>query len=104
MSTGLITSLSMTPAVEKLQSKAVSASKDFEALLISQMLQSVREEGSGWLGTGEDEASDAAFGLGEQQLGRALTAGGGLGLSHVIEQGLQSQSTKANARPPIADQ
>ena len=68
--------------------KGAKAAKDFEALLISQMLQSMREEGSSWLGTGDDKASDAAFGLGEQELARALTAGGGLGLSKLIASGL----------------
>lgn len=69
--------------------KSTKAAKDFEALLIGQMLQSVREEGSSWLGTGEeDKASDAAFGMGEQQLARALSEGGGLGLSKVIASGL----------------
>ena len=70
--------------------KSTKAAKDFEALLIGQMLQSVREEGSSWLGTGEDDkASDAAFGMGEQQLALALAQGGGLGLSKVIASGLE---------------
>jgi Rod binding domain-containing protein len=76
-----------TDAKERL--KAAGASKDFEALLIGQMLRSVREEGSGWLGTGEDEASSTAFGLGEEELAKALTASGGLGLSRIIEAGLR---------------
>jgi Rod binding domain-containing protein len=75
--------------VSELQ-KSAKAAKDFEALLIGQMLQSVREEGSSWLGTGEDDkASDAAFGMGEQQLALALAQGGGLGLSKVIASGLE---------------
>ena len=54
------------------------------------MLQSVREEGSSWLGAGEeDKASDAAFGMGEQQLALALANGGGLGLAKVIASGLE---------------
>jgi Rod binding domain-containing protein len=75
--------------VSELQ-KSTKAAKDFEALLIGQMLQSVREEGSSWLGAGEDDkASDAAFGMGEQQLALALADGGGLGLSKVIASGLE---------------
>jgi Rod binding domain-containing protein len=70
--------------------KSTKAAKDFEALLIGQMLQSVREEGSSWLGAGEeDKASDAAFGMGEQQLALALANGGGLGLAKVIASGLE---------------
>jgi Rod binding domain-containing protein len=70
--------------------KSTKAAKDFEALLIGQMLQSVREEGSSWLGAGDDDkASDAAFGMGEQELARAIADGGGLGLSKVIASGLE---------------
>jgi Rod binding domain-containing protein len=70
--------------------KSTKAATDFEALLIGQMLQSVREEGSSWLGAGEeDKASDAAFGMGEQQLALALANGGGLGLAKVIASGLE---------------
>jgi flagellar protein FlgJ len=75
--------------------KEAGASKDFEALLIGQMLRSVREEGSGWLGTGDDEASATAFGLGEEELAKALSAGGGLGLSKIIESGLAARSAAA---------
>jgi Rod binding domain-containing protein len=77
--------------------KETGASKDFEALLIGQMLHSVREEGSGWLGTGDDEASAAAFGFGEEQLARALTQSGGLGLSKVIATGLAAKNAAAMA-------
>jgi Rod binding domain-containing protein len=70
------------------QQKGVAAAKDFEALLIGQMLRSAREEGSGWLGTDNDDADSAAYGLGEDQLAKAMAAGGGLGLSKVIAAGL----------------
>jgi Rod binding domain-containing protein len=88
---GLASVASSLATPDKAQLKRAGASQDFEALLISQMLRSVREEGSGWMGTGDDEASSAAFGLGEEQLARALTARGGLGLSRVIDAGLQKQ-------------
>ncbi len=73
------------------QLKRTGAAHEFEALLVSQMLRSVREEGSGWLGTGEDQASEAAFGLGEEQLAKALSAGGGFGLSKIIDAGLKTK-------------
>lgn len=88
---GLSSVVSDMAAPDKAQLKRAGASKDFEALLIAQMLRTIREEGSGWMGTGDDEASSAAFGLGEEQLARALTARGGLGLSRVIEAGLKKQ-------------
>jgi Rod binding domain-containing protein len=79
--------------------KRAGAAKDFEALLVGQMLRSVREEGSGWLGTGDDQASSSAFGLGEEQLARALTNGGGLGLARVIEAGLKNQAGAVGGKP-----
>ncbi len=81
------------PAAVNNQRKGVAAAKDFEALLIGQMLRSAREEGSGWLGTDDDEAGSAAFSLGEDQLAKAMAAGGGLGLAKVIGAGLAQQTT-----------
>lgn len=79
------------------QQKGVAAAKDFEALLLGQMLRSAREEGSGWLGTDNDDADSAAFSLGEDQLAKAMAAGGGLGLSKVIAAGLAQQSPPATS-------
>jgi Rod binding domain-containing protein len=70
--------------------KRNGAAKDFEALLIAQLLHTVRGEGSGWLGSGEDQSSDAAFGLGEEELARSIASSGGFGLGKLIEQGLSS--------------
>jgi Rod binding domain-containing protein len=81
-----------TAAVDTAQLKRAGAAKDFEALLVGEMLRAVREEGSGWLGTGEDQSSEAAFGLGEDQLAQALSASGGFGLSKIIDEGLKKQT------------
>jgi Rod binding domain-containing protein len=78
-------------AVNTEQLKRTGAAKDFEALLLSQMLHSVREAGSGWLGAGEDQSSDAAFGLGEEELAKALSQSGGIGLAALIDAGLKQQ-------------
>jgi Rod binding domain-containing protein len=79
----------------KATQKQMGAAQDFEALLLGQMLHSMREEGSGWLGTGDDDASATAFGFGEDQLAKALTQGGGLGLSKIIAAGLAAKSASA---------
>jgi len=76
----------------KATQKEAGAAKDFEALLIGQMLRSVREEDSGWLGTGDDEAGSAAMGFGEEELAKAMAQGGGFGLAKVIESGLVARS------------
>jgi hypothetical protein len=83
------------PDTERL--RRTGAGKDFEALLIGQMMRSIREEGSGWMGTGEDKASDAAFGMAENEFARALSGSGvsgsgGFGLSKIIEKGLTARS------------
>jgi Rod binding domain-containing protein len=87
-----INPIDTTPPMDPAQLKRAGAAKDFEALLVGEMLRAVREEGSGWLGTGEDQSSEAAFGLGEDQLARALSASGGFGLSKIIDAGLKKQS------------
>lgn len=70
--------------------KRTGAAKDFEALLIAQMLKSMREGSSGWLGSGDDDqASDAAIGLGEESLAKAISSGGGLGLAAAIQKNIR---------------
>jgi len=46
-----------TAAVDTAQLKRAGAAKEFEALLVGEMLRAVPEEGSGWFGTGEDQSS-----------------------------------------------
>lgn len=69
--------------------KQSHAAADFESLLIAQMLRSIRTESSGWLGTGDDQSSEAAFGLGEEELAKAMASKGGFGLAKLIESGLR---------------
>jgi flagellar protein FlgJ len=70
--------------------KIQKAAKDFEALLIGQMLKSVRESsfGGGW-GT-SDQSGDVALDMAEQQLAQLMASNGGLGLAKVITQGLNN--------------
>ena len=65
------------------------AAQQFEALLLGQMLHSVREGGSNWLSSGEDSAGDCATDLAEQQFAAAMAQQGGLGLATLITKGLQ---------------
>jgi peptidoglycan hydrolase FlgJ len=70
--------------------KIAEAAKEFEALLLGQMLKSVREaDSSGWLGSGEDGASDCAMAIAEEQFAHVLSANGGLGLSSLVISGLR---------------
>lgn len=74
-------------------SKSANAAQQFEALLITQMLKSMRESGSGWLGTGEDKAGESAMGMAEEHLAASLSASGGFGIAHMIQQSLDQNST-----------
>jgi Rod binding domain-containing protein len=68
------------------------AAQQFEALLLSEIMQSERESGGGWLGSGEDSSGDSAVGFAEQQLALVLARQGGLGLAGLISSGLESSS------------
>ena len=97
-----LTGLTADPSAKEAR-KQTGAAQDFEALLIGQMLRSMREEGSGWLGTGDDDAAGAtAFAFGEEELAKALTKGGGLGLSKIIAAGLTAKSTQTERNVPAA--
>ncbi len=57
------------------------AAKQFEALMIAQLLKSARGDQNGWMGSGEDSGDAMASGLAEEQFAQALAQSGGLGLS-----------------------
>ena len=69
------------------------AARQFEALLINQILHSARESSGGsWLSLGGDTAGDAATDFAEQQLADVLARQGGLGLARMIAAGLKRES------------
>jgi Rod binding domain-containing protein len=70
--------------------KAAVAAGQFESLLIAQMLKSMRESESGWLGTGEDSASDSAMAMAEEHFASAISAAGGFGLAKIVNNGLKA--------------
>jgi Rod binding domain-containing protein len=78
------------------------AAKDFEAVLIGQMLKSVRESsfGGGW-GT-SDQSGDVALDMAEQQMAQLMASNGGLGLAHLISKGLENTVSQSNAGHPSA--
>jgi len=69
--------------------KVRDAAQQFEALLIGQILRSVRESGGGWLGSGGDSAGDCATEYAEQHFAATLSQQGGLGLADLISKGLR---------------
>jgi Rod binding domain-containing protein len=76
------------PAPKDDPSKIAGAAKQFEALLIGQMLKSVAESSSGgWMGSGSESGS-SAMEMAQEHFASALSAQGGLGLSKMIVKGL----------------
>ena len=65
------------------------AAKQFEALLIGQMMKSMHDSEGGWLGTGDDESASSAMEYGQEIFAQAMAASGGLGLSALVAKGLE---------------
>lgn len=68
--------------------KIRDAARQFEALLIGQMLKSMRDSEGGWLGTGDDEASSSAMEYAQEMFAQSLSSNGGLGLANLVAAGL----------------
>ena len=86
--------LKSTDSPQKIQ----DAARQFEGLLLSQLLESAHEDG-GWLGTGSDSSSSAAMSFGQQQLASMIAQKGGLGLAGMISAGLQQRASEATNPP-----
>src|SRR5271157_5494895 len=71
------------------QTKTADAARQFEALLIGQMLKSMRDSEGGWLGTGDDEASSSAMEYAQEMFAQSLSANGGLGMASLVMKGLK---------------
>jgi flagellar protein FlgJ len=69
--------------------KIKDAARQFEALLIGQMLKSMRDSEGGWLGTGDDEASSSAMEYAQEMFAQSLSANGGLGMASLVIKGLR---------------
>jgi len=98
----------LTPEPSK-PSKLHQAAQQFEALLVGEMMKSVREDGDdGWLGSGGGAGDDSAMDMAQSQFANALAMNGGLGLTKVIEERMSqgsgghpdAPSTDANASKP----
>ena len=66
------------------------AAQQFEALLLGQMLKTMRQAGEGgWLGTGDDQAGATMMEVAEERLAQMLASQGGLGLANMVVKGLE---------------
>lgn len=72
--------------------KVKDSARQFEALLIGQMMKSMRDSEGGWLGTGEDQAGSSAMEYAQENFAQSLANSGGLGLSSMIVKSFQKSS------------
>jgi Rod binding domain-containing protein len=74
----------MAPETKRLE----DAARDFEGLLIGQMLKHARQTSSGgWLGTGEDRSSETMMEVAEENLAQILAAQGSFGIAQLMRTG-----------------
>lgn len=74
--------------------KLRDAATQFEALLVTKMLQSARESGNGsWAGNENGEDS-TMMELSEQQFAQALASSGGLGIAKMVVAGLTKHENR----------
>lgn len=89
--------LELSPSQGKASSQAGKihqAAQQFEAMMIGEMLKSVRESTSSNLSDDDpqDPGQDSLSGMAESTFANALAKSGGLGLTHMIEQGVSQQA------------
>jgi len=85
-----------TPVQRDDPKRVADAARQFESLMIGQLLKSMRESGEGgWLGTGDDQAGAQAMELAEEQMAQALAQQGGFGLARLVVTGLKKESIPA---------
>lgn len=72
------------PPAAGAKDKIANAARDFEALLIEQMLRTSRETASGSLDGESDAARDMALEMADQQVAKLIAARGGLGMAAVV--------------------
>jgi flagellar protein FlgJ len=72
--------------------KVQNAARQFEALLLGQMMKSMRDSEGGWLDTDQDDASSSAMEYAQDMFAQSLAARGGLGLANLVVAGLTPKS------------
>jgi len=88
--------------------KISGVAKQFEALMIGQILKSARESsGGGWLGNEDDkddQTGSMVMELGEQGLSQALAAHGGLGIAKMVTANLERhvKTPSSGSEPPLS--
>lgn len=102
---GIRTELTGTPVSSKDSPEKIrDAAKQFEALLIGQVLRTAQsDEKEGLFGGGEDQAASSAMDFANDYFARALASQGGLGLTRMITKSLEHAAT-SNSNHATPDQ
>jgi len=83
--------------------KILGVAKQFEALMIGQMLKSAREaSGGGWLGNEDnqdDQTGSLVMEMAEQGLSQAIAAHGGLGIAKMVTANLERNGSRSHGDP-----
>jgi len=74
--------------------KIVDAARQFESLLIGQIMKSMSDSEGGWMGTDEDDASASAMEYAQEMFAQSMSASGGLGLARLVAKGLTPAAPK----------
>ena len=75
--------------------KVLDAARQFEALLLGQMMKSMRDSEGGWMGTDDDDAASSAMEYGQEMFAQSMAAQGGLGLAKMLAAGLSAPNKTA---------
>jgi Rod binding domain-containing protein len=86
----VVTAASMN-ATAAMPTKVEGAAKQFEALMIAQMLRTARENTED-----EDSSASTMLDVADQQFSQVLSNNGGLGLATLIVKGLNQGQANAN--------
>lgn len=79
------------------------AAKQFESLMIAQMMKTERDtSGGGWLSDGDETGEDSSMGMAEEQFAQSLANNGGLGLAKMVVRTMSNAVAKNGASPVAA--
>jgi Rod binding domain-containing protein len=73
---------------DKKPTRLGEAAKQFESLMIGELLKSAGGDGSAWLGDDADTASETAMGMAQTQFAQVMASKGGFGLAKTIERAM----------------
>jgi Rod binding domain-containing protein len=88
---GAVAGTMMEPPAARPPQTVEAAAKQFEALMIEQLLKEAHGDEDGWLGSGQDAGNATEAGVAEEQFAQALAQSGGLGLSAQIVSSLSAR-------------